>query len=175
MMRKVLYIVGFLLFVSCNQFSPKAEKSAVKEEAVEADSKGWANIDKTNFKTTDFSLENINSEIQEKLQANYEAQLLATKHPEFAEAIKEQLANSNKFTEALSDSIQTIKIKDIKLIGSMETRNDSVSTQKMIYTSLINSTYKQKDSALVVVKRKTIVIDNAVKVNTSFSFESLDR
>ncbi|WP_298518876.1 hypothetical protein [uncultured Kordia sp.] len=182
MMRKILYIVGFLWCVSCNQFSPKSDNEAApaptEELKIEGDnftnSDGWSDDSKRkdlDFKTSDATLENLNSEIFTKLQANYEAQLLAAKHPEFADAIKEQLANSSKFTEALSDSIQTIKIEDVEFSGTMESRNDSVSTQKVRYTAFINSTHKQKDSVLVVIKRTAIVIDGTVKANTSFTFE----
>ena len=178
MMRKMLYIFGFLFCVACNNLETKSqdaftatESFKVKENTIVKD------LDEKNldYKTDDFALEDVNLEIQEKLQANYEAQILGTKHPEFAEAIKEQLADSSKFTTAISDSIQTIQIQDLEYVGEIETLNDSISTQKIKYTSLINSTHTQKDSALVVIKRTMIVIDNAVKVNTSFSFESLER
>lgn len=191
MIRKLLYIFGFLLCVSCNQSAPKSENTKMKSEERSVDKDVFLDdlkgkdydftIDKSkidaDFKSQSFSFStpgNLNVEISTKLQANYEAQILATKHPEFAEAIKEQLADSNKFTTALLDSIETIKIEDLELSGNMESRNDSVSTQKLIYTSLINSKYKQKDSVLVVIKRAMIVIDNAMKVNTSFTFEKLD-
>lgn len=192
MMRKLLYIFGFLLCISCNQSAPKSENSKMKSEELSVDKddllddakgKGYDfTIDKSkidaDFKSEGFSFStpgNLNTEISTKLQANYEAQILATKHPEFAEAIKEQLADSNKFTKSLSDSIETIKIEDLKFSENMESRNDSVFTQKLVYTSLINSTYKQKDSVLVVIKRTFIMIDDNRKVNTTFRFEKLDR
>ena len=194
MMRKFLYILSFLLCVSCSQSekksqdaSPAYEDLKVKENTF-TEEDGWHNDTKRedlDFKSDDkskdynftinyFSLDNLNSEISTKLQANYEAQILAIKHPEFAETIKEQLADSNKFTESLSDSIQTIMIEDIKFSGSLQSVNDSIYTQKMVYTSLINSKYKQRDSVLVVLKRATIKIDNDAKMNTSFTFEKLD-
>jgi hypothetical protein len=174
----MLYIFSFLFCVACNNLETKSqdafkatESFKVKENTIVKD------LDEKNldYKTDDFALEDVNLEIQEKLQANYEAQILGTKYPEFAEAIEEQLADSSKFTTVISDSIQTIQIQDLEYIGKIETLNDSISTQKIKYTSLINSTHTQKDSALVVIKRAMIVIDNAVKVNTSFTFESLDR
>jgi hypothetical protein len=205
MMRKLLYIFGFLLCVACSESAKKSQDAAptsdewkVKEsnytegESFKGDSKRKdadlkiLNIEKYkvdeirkddaaySFTTNYFSLDDINTEISTKLQANYEAQLLATKHPEFAEAIKEQLTASNKFHTALSDSIQTIKIEDLEFLGSLKSLNDSVSTQKMRYTSVINSKYKQKDSVLVVVKRAMILIDDVLKANTSFTFEKLD-
>ncbi|MFK7749845.1 MAG: hypothetical protein AB8B65_15730 [Kordia sp.] len=199
MMKKLLYIFGFLLCISCSESAKKSENSKMKSEELsvekdglvdDADEKGkdlktYRYDYNGDFKTDDksksfwdapayFTLNDFNSEISEKLQANYEAQILATKHPEFAETIKEQLADSNKFTESLSDSIQTIKIENIEFSGNIESRNDSISSQKILYTSLINSTYKQKDSVLVIIKRTFIVIDDDKKVNTSFAFETLD-
>ncbi|MCH2194045.1 hypothetical protein [Kordia sp.] len=190
MMKKLLYIFGFLLCISCNQFSSKSENAPSPTEDSNSyrytidkdrfDGNGLSDLDdKLNsesfkFSTSNFDVKDLNAEISTKLQDNYEAQLLATKHPEFAETIKEQLADSNKFNTALSDSIKTIAIEDLKFSGEMQSQNDSIITQKIYYTSLINSKYKQKDSVLVVIKRATILIDGAIKVNTSFSFEGLD-
>jgi hypothetical protein len=157
----------------------------MKDEAVESED---FNVDtdgllddadtkyKADFKALDFDLDldYIQTEIEEKLQANYESLVLLNKHPEFQEAIKEQLANSAKFDFVLSDSIQTIEVKDIVLAGNLEKENDSCYKQKVLYTSLINSKHIQKDSTLVIMKRTMIVIDNSLKVNTSFLFEKLD-
>lgn len=180
MMKKIVYILSFLLCFSCNQSAKKSEM--MKDEAVESeefvvDKDGLLDDAKRkdlDFKNSDFALDKIDLEISSKLQANYEAKILAVKHPEFQEAIKEQLAGSDKFNFTLSDSIETIEIKDVKQVGMMIKRNDSIFTQKIMYTSFINSKYKQKDSVLVVMKRAMIIIDNEVKINTSFSFENLD-
>ncbi|AXG67979.1 hypothetical protein KORDIASMS9_00161 [Kordia sp. SMS9] len=182
MMRKILYIFGFLFCISCNEFSPKSENSTAptedsKVQELYFDTDGSTDAVKgteLSFTTNYFRFEAIDSEISEKLQANYEAQLLATKHPEFAEAINEQLANSSKFKEAIADSIQTISIENIEFLGDLQTRNDDTSIQKMSFTKRINSTYTEKDSVLVVIKRSVIEIDDTKKVNTSFSFENLD-
>ena len=178
MMKKIVYILCFLLCFSCSQYSPKSENAVATEaEEVRVDKDGLAdNNTDTKFKVglSNFSLDEINSEIEEKLQANYEAIVLAKKHPEFKEAIKEQLAGSDKFHFTLSDSIQSIEIKELTYVGSMESRNDSVSAQKILYTTLINSKYTQQDSVLVIVKRKLIEIDNTPKMNTSIVFEKLD-
>ncbi len=182
MMRKILYIFGFLFCVSCNEFSPKSENSTAPEEDSKVqklyfDTNGSTDDVKgkeLSFTTNYFRFEAIDAEISEKLQAKYEAQLLATKHPEFAEAINEQLAYSSKFKEAIADSIQTITIEELTFLGELKTRNDDTSIQKMSYTKRINSTYTQKDSVLVVIKRTEIAIDNTTKVNTSFSFEKLN-
>jgi hypothetical protein len=131
----------------------------------------------TNTKTpeVDFSFDDLNTEVEEKLQANYEAQILAVQHPEFREAIKEQLADSDKFNGMLADSIKTIKIKDLTFSNDLAARNDSIFTKKVVYTSLINSKYQQRDSVLVVIKRAMIIIDHKPQINTSFSFERLER
>ncbi|EDP97691.1 hypothetical protein U8527_05065 [Kordia algicida OT-1] len=177
MMKKVVYIICFIVCFSCNNATQKSD-NAIATEAVEE-----VSIDKDGLLDTetklkdaidDFSLNDVNAEIEDKLQANYEAVVLATKHPEFREAIKEQLADSDKFNVLLSDSIQSIEIKDIDFSSSVTSRNERVSTQKVSYTILINSKYTQKDSVLVVMKRSMIKIDEAVKVNTSFSFERID-
>jgi len=183
MMRKLVYIIGFLISVSCSQSARNSENAPAPEREelkVEDGTSGWREDTKSkdaDFKSLEPMLKNIqlDAEITEKLQANYEAQILATKHPEFAEAIKEQLADSSKFNVSLADSIQTIAIEDITFLGEMDTQNDGIFTQKIQYTTIINSVHTQKDSALVVVKRTLIDVDNAVKVNTSFSFEELDR
>lgn len=178
MMKKIVYIACFLLCVSCNQYAAKKEDNAVRSEEFNVEKDGLLDDAdtkyKADFKAMDFDVNYINTEIEEKLQANYEAKILAVKHPEFQEAIKEQLEGSNKFNFTLSDSIQTIEIKDIILSGNMSERNDSITTQKVLHTTLINSKYTQKDSVLVVMKRTMIVIDGLVKMNTSFSFESID-
>lgn len=174
MKMKILYIVCFLLCVSCNQYTSKKEENAVKSEEFNVDKSNLLEIDDENTIEIDFSLDGINSEIEEKLQANYEAKVLAMKHPEFQEAIQEQLANSNKFDVTLSDSIETIEIRDILFLDDLRNQNDSISTQKVLYTYIVNSKYIQRDSVLVVIKRNMIVIDNSVKMNTSFSFEKLD-
>jgi len=178
MMKKIVSIVCFLLCFSCNQRAQKSE-NAVSKEAEEFKVERSDLLDDAKGKTlndieVDFSLTTMNLEIEEKLQANYEAKILAAKHPEFREAIKEQLANSDKFSFTLSDSIERVEIKDMQLSGNMLKRSDSITTQKILYTTLINSKYPQKDSVLVVMKRTMIVIDNQVKMNTSFSFERLD-
>lgn len=184
-MRKIFYIFVFLVCVSCSQSAKKSLDTAPSNEELKleddaaVESNGWRNDIKNkdiDFKSLETVLKNINleTEITEKLQANFEAQLLATKHPEFADAIKEQLADSNKFTASLADSIQNITIQDVQFVGKMSNQNDSISTQKITYTTLINSVYKQKDSALIVMKRALIDIDNTVKVNTSFLFERLE-
>ncbi|WP_298422174.1 hypothetical protein [uncultured Kordia sp.] len=179
MMKKIVYILCFLFCVACNQHAPKSENATMKSQEFTVDKDGL--LDDTDYKTDlkkpdlDFSLIGyLDTEISAKLQANYEAKILATKHPEFQEAIKEQLAGSDKFNVSLSDSIETIEIKDVERFGIMRNRNDSITTQKIRYTSLINSKYTQKDSVLVVIKRAMIVIDNEFKINTSFSFEKLD-
>lgn len=182
MMKKIVYILSFLLCFSCAN-EKKADMMTKEEIIVEEDFKvdesslrndADGNTD-TKSPEVDFSLISyLDTEIEEKLQANYEAKILAVKHPEFKAAIKEQLAGSDKFSFTLSDSIETIEIKDIKRSGVMTERNDSITTQKVTYTSLINSKYKQKDSVLVVMKHTMIIIDNEVKINTSFLFEKLD-
>jgi len=179
MKMKFVYIVCFLLCFSCAN-DKKADRMLMKEEAVENEdikvtrSDLIDDADKKNDVNVDFYLEGINTEIEEKLQANYEAKVLATKHPEFQAAIEEQLANSNKFDFTLSDSIETIEIRDILFLDDLQRQNDSVSTQKVVYSYLINSANVQKDSALVVIKHNMIKIDNSLKMNTSFSFEKLD-
>ncbi|MBC8755695.1 hypothetical protein H2O64_13550 [Kordia sp. YSTF-M3] len=181
MKLKIIYILCFLLCFSCAN-NTKADQMMTKDEAVESEE---FKVDKSDLRDDldeknknaieiDFSLNAINSEIEEKLQANYEAKVLAVKHPEFQEVIKEQLANSTKFNFSLPDSIQTIEIKDIVFAGNLKKENDSIYKQKVLYTSLINSKHTQKDSALVVMKRTMIVIDNSLKMNTSFLFEKLD-
>ncbi|WP_430411938.1 hypothetical protein [Kordia sp.] len=181
MMKKIVYIACFILCFSCSN-NRNADRVPTEEKSVEAEDfkvDESSLIDDADGKTDtkkleiNFSLDDINTEIEEKLQANYEATILAIQHPEFQEAIKEQLANSGKFNFTLSDSIKTIEIKEIERSGNMLKRNDSITTQKILYTTFINSKYTQKDSALVVIKRTMIVIDNQVKMNTSFSFESL--
>jgi hypothetical protein len=182
MMKKIVYIVCFLLCFSCKNSSHKSKNTvATESEELKINNDGLVddadektNVCKPDFKSVAFSLDYINIEIEEKLQANYEAKILAVKHPEFQEAIKEQLANSNKFNFTLSDSIQTIEIKDIVFAGNLEKENDSLYKQKVLYTSMINSKHAQKDSTLVVMKRTMIMIDNSLKMNTSFSFENLD-
>ncbi|WP_046756942.1 hypothetical protein [Kordia jejudonensis] len=155
----------------------------MKEEAVETESfkADESNVsddadEKTDTKIPefDFSLKFLTTEISAKLQANYEAKILAVKHPEFAKAIAEQLADSKKFQFMLSDSIQTIEIKDIDISSKFSKRNDSITTLAVVYTSVINSKYMQKDSALVVMKNTMVIIDNQVKRNTTFTFERLD-
>ncbi len=175
MKLKIVYIVCFLLCVSCNQYAAKKEDNAVKSEEFKVNRSDLLNdTDEKDATKIDFSLEGMNTEIEEKLQANYEAKVLAIKHPEFQEAIKEQLANSSKFDFTLSDSIETIEIRDILFLDDLHNQNDSISTQKVLYTYIINSEHMQKDSALVVIKRKMIVIDNSLKMNTLFLFEKLD-
>ncbi|WP_420574784.1 hypothetical protein [Kordia sp.] len=176
MMKKIVYIVCFLACFSCADRAPSTENALESEES-NVTSDGWTQQNKgqdADFKSSDFAVETINLEITEKLQANYEAQVLAVKHPEFQEAIKEQLKGSTKFNAALSDSVTTIEVRNLSFYGKQHILNDSISTQKMRYTSLINSKYSQKDSVLVVIKRTMIMIDNSPKVNTSFVFEKLD-
>lgn len=174
MMKKIVYIVAFLFCFSCNNFSPKSEDATMAKEEFKVDR---SDLLDTNTETPeiDFSFNELDTEIEEKLQANYEAQLLAVKHPEFAEAIKEQLESSTKFNTSLADSIESIKIEDISFSDMIVSRNDSTFTKKVFYTSLINAKHQQKDSVLVVVKRALITIDGKPTVNTSFSFERLDR
>ncbi|PTX60893.1 hypothetical protein C8N46_10549 [Kordia periserrulae] len=181
MMKKIVYIVSLVLCVSCNQFSQKSENATAPREDlkvhestldVEADDKLKEGF--LDFKTIDFSIGNFRSEIATKLQANYESQVLAAKHPEFAVAIQEQLAASSKFHTSLSDSIQKIEITDIELVGTMKTLNDSTFTQKIHYTKHINSNYTEKDSVLVVLQQALIKIDHTVRINTSFSFQTIE-
>jgi hypothetical protein len=175
MMRKMVYIFGLLCCVACNKFESKSQDAFTATESLKVEENALIEDadDELDMTTTAFTLEDINEEIQEKLQANYEAQILATKHPEFAEAIKEQLTSSTKFSTAISDSIQTLTIENLEYLGEMETLNDSIAIQDIKYSTLINGTHQQKDSARVVIKRTMIVIDDAVKVNTSFVFERL--
>ena len=179
MMRKIIYIIGFLCCFSCNNSSPKSDNATMTKEEFKVEESSLRNdadgATDTKIPEVDFSLNYLDTEITEKLQANYEAQLLAVKHPEFAEAIKEQLENSTKFNTALADSIESIKIKDIRFSDMIVSRNDSIFTKKVFYTSLINTKHQQKDSVLVVVKRAFITIDGKPTVNTSFSFERLER
>lgn len=177
MMRNIIYIIGFLLCISCNNSASKSENTTSIKDTEDQEFR----ITESSTSATDavklegnFSLDYLNTEVTEKLQANYEAKILAIQHPEFEEAIKEQLAGSNKFRFTLSDSIKTIEIKDVAFLGEMVQRNDSLFTQKFGYTAFINDTYKQRDSVLVVIKRSLIMIDNSPAVNTSFSFERLD-
>ena len=178
MMKNIVYILCFLLCFACHQHSQKSENATAKEadefKVERSDLLDDADLKNKDDIKVDFSLDNLNVEIEEKLQANYEATILATKHPEFKDAIKEQLANSDKFNFTFSDSIETIEIKDIILSGNMLERSDSISIQKVLYTTFINSKHTQKDSVLVVMKRTMIVIDNQLKMNTSLTFEKID-
>jgi hypothetical protein len=182
MMKKLGYILMSLFFcVSCNQSASTSENATAPREDVkvhestldvEADDKLKKGF--LDFKTSNFSIDNFYPEIATKLQANYESQVLAAKHPEFAEAIKEQLAASSKFNTSLSDSIQKITITDIELVGALKTQNDSTFTQKIRYTKHINSNYTVQDSVLVVLKQAFIKIDNTMRINTSFSFQAIE-
>lgn len=177
MMKKIVYIICFAVCFSCNNAAQKSENAVATEaaEEVSIDKDGLLGTEmKLKDAISDFSLDDVYAEIEDKLQANYEAVVLATKHPEFREAIKEQLAGSDKFKVTLSDSIQSIEIKDLDFSSPVESRSDIVSTQKVYYTIVINSKYPQKDSVLVVMKRSMMMIDEAVKVNTSFAFEEID-
>ena len=174
MKMKIVYIVCFLLCFSCaNENAKKSipETETKSEEATVGRSDLLDDADKKSMNDIElnFSLDHI----EEKLQASYEAQILATKHPEFREAIKEQLANSNKFNATLSDSINTIEIQDMLLLDDISQRNDSIMTQRILYSYVINSKLVKKDSALVVMKHTLIKIDNEMKLNTSFSFKKL--
>ncbi|QHI36657.1 hypothetical protein IMCC3317_20200 [Kordia antarctica] len=172
MKMKIVYIVGFLLCFSCSNNVSKKEDTAVKSEEIEIDKDGL--VDDADFKSGDVSFIDFNTEIEEKLRANYESLVLINTHPEFQEAIKEQLATSTKFNVLLSDSIQSIEIKYIEFKGNLKKVNDSIYKQKILYTTFINSKHIKKDSAFVIIKRTILIIDNSLKMNTSFSFEILD-
>ena len=149
------------------------DNASMAKEELKIERSDLSNTDVKSL-STELLFQDLNIEVEEKLRANYETQILATKHPEFAETIKEQLSDSDKFTNKLADSIKTIEIKNLVFANNMQSHNDSIFTKKIIYTLLINSKYQQKDSALVVIKRATILIDNKPQITTSISFEHLN-
>ncbi|WP_046745178.1 hypothetical protein [Kordia zhangzhouensis] len=178
MIRKVVFILLLLLNFSCSNSTQKAENTVATEEATESELANDRHItsqtyvDAKKIKTTYTSLlQSMHSEIEEKLQASYEASVLITKHPEFKDAIVEQLAHSNKFATLLSDSIQSIKIKDIQYIDNLEVINDSIAVQKIRYAMIVNSVHSLKDSANLVMKQTIVEVENRKKVQTSFTFQ----
>ena len=178
MKRMIPYFLVLLGIISCNDFSPKTENATAEEAIDNANTSVETTSARKEIKdlsTFDLLKESMQPEIEEKLQANYEALLLLTKHPEFKEAIQEQLEDSNKFSEALSDSIQKIQIKDVQYIGNLKVINDSVSVQKIRYTLLVNSTFSQKDSANVVMKQSIVEIDETQRIRADISFQNVKK
>lgn len=173
MKMKISYIVCFLLCFSCaNDTNRKEAIPTTEVEEFKVDRSDL--LDDSDFTSEDFSTNDLNTEIEEKLRTSYESLVLINTHPEFQETIKEQLATSTKFNVLLSDSIQSIEIKGIEFKGNLEKENDSMYKQKILYTTFINSKHTKKDSALVFIKRTKIVIDNSLRMNTSFLFEKLE-
>ena len=156
-MRKILsLIILIFLIYSCSRSKEmKSVNDSYKKEAV---------IEKSAIITEQFKYQIIT---KQKLQEYYDLLVLQKKHPEFKDDILAQLQKISSINKKLKDT-NSIKINNLELIST----NKTSETERRIKISfdVISNNKIKKDTTIVLIKTKKVIIDNRELVSNKIRF-----
>jgi len=156
-MRKILsLIILIFLIYSCSRSKEmKPVNYSYKKESV---------IEKPAIITEQFKYQIIT---KQKLQEYYDLLVLQKKHPEFKDDILAQLQKISSINKKLKDT-NSIKINNLELIST----NKTSETERRIKISfdVISNNKIKKDTTIVLIKTKKVIIDNRELVSNKIRF-----
>lgn len=156
-MRKILsLIILIFLIYSCSRSKEmKPVNYSYKKETV---------IEKSAIITEPFKYQIIT---KQKLQEYYDLLVLQKKHPEFKDDILAQLQKISSINKKLKDT-NSIKINNLELIST----NKTSETERRIKISfdVISNNKIKKDTTIVLIKTKKVIIDNRELVSNKIRF-----
>ena len=156
-MRKILsLIILIFLIYSCSRSKEmKPVNYSYKKESV---------IEKPVIITEQFKYQIIT---KQKLQEYYDLLVLQKKHPEFKNDILAQLQKISSINKKLKDT-NSIKINNLELIST----NKTSETERRIKISfdVISNNKIKKDTTIVLIKTKKVIIDNRELVSNKIRF-----
>jgi len=156
-MRKILsLIILIFLIYSCSRSKEmKPVNYSYKKESV---------IEKPAIITEQFKYQIIT---KQKLQEYYDLLVLQKKHPEFKNDILAQLQKISSINKKLKDT-NSIKINNLELIST----NKTSETERRIKISfdVISNNKIKKDTTIVLIKTKKVIIDNRELVSNKIRF-----
>ncbi len=155
-MKKVAYICFALVFLGCANVSEEKSFATSDMAENEATESAPINIEEA------FPYATIT---QQKLQDYFDLVVLKNKHPEFAKTISEQLLQITRDSIVLPKGQDSVDVKNLKPIGDLFTRNDTLKYQKFEYTLASGNSLKT-DTLTAYIISKTITIEGKPVVST---------
>jgi len=166
-MKNLIYILIFLLIVSCKEDVSKANIDVLEYE-IEDDKNNPVSNNNYTFSIIDKNFDHKELTAQ-KLQELYDLSSLKNTHPEFKRSIELQLKNFTKDSTLLSTLKDSVSIKNIEFItDNFETTNTSQKV-KLRYDLIINNSVK-KDSIIAEITSHKIILDDKEVVSNKIKF-----
>ncbi len=163
-MKKIMYILMFLLWFSCANETKNKSLEVATEEAYEIPI-----IEPNNDDSKVFNYETLASK---KLMDYFELVRLRQEHPEFKKDITLQLQNLFHDTFYLTNYQHVESITNIKQMEEIIKISDSVQKIKLYFdVNTDNKTYK--DSTLAIITTKSVIIDGDTLTSTKVAFEKI--
>jgi hypothetical protein len=144
-MRKIIFLISFMLMISCSN-----NKSFEKNEVL---------IEENPVK--EYS---TNSLVKEKFLELYDLNLLLENNPQFEENIKKRLDYFTLDSSKILKLNKTSKIKNIQVI-----KYNSEITFKIIF-DLETENFTKKDSVLAKLSEEEIIVDDTKTKSTKIKF-----
>ncbi|GAA3612380.1 hypothetical protein Q4Q39_04370 [Flavivirga amylovorans] len=159
-MKKLIYIICILIFISCkNEVNKVSEIPAFEEEDAEV------------YRSDDnFVMNRYQILSTQKLQEYFDLIKLKEKHPEFKDDILIQLRKLSN--DSIPNYAGDFSIENIRQVGEVETISDSVQKIKLVY-NVVSDAYKSNDSILATISSKTIFIDDTATISNKVVFSGL--
>ncbi len=153
-MKKVLFILSVLFFISCSNKSPQNKE---------------ADIFLFDVKEEESTIRSYEDIAVQKLQNYVDLLKLKNEHPEFKKQVTlqlEKISTNRKFHNKFQDFLL---VKNIHKVGEEITLNDSVKKLKLAFELVKKSSVKY-DSVDVKIKINTIILEGENFVNNEVLF-----
>jgi len=160
-MRKLVYILSFIVFTSCINNTKEAEMKTFDFMLIEES----INLDDFGYTYSNFNVTNL---AQQKLQEYYDLSLLKEQYPEFENDIKLQLENLADSTLEISKNLNAISISNVIEISNQKL-SGSVSRIQLQY-EVTTEKGTITDTISAIIKTKTIIINNENVATTKLKF-----
>jgi len=164
-MKKSIYILLCLLWMSCANETKSSKLEVVDEEQLEAPTRDFDMSAPIKAKE---SYENL---AISKLKNYFDLIRLQNEHPEFREDILIQLQDLTKDGDASYNYSDIDSIQNIQQKGTTIQVNDSIQRLKL-YFEKVQGSQVIPDSITAIITTKTITLDNQTVKATKVKFET---
>lgn len=150
-MRKLLFLISFIILVSCANNSPVSNEKSVIEDS---------------FTVKEYSTPVI---VKEKFIEFYDLKILLKNKPEFKESIEKRLTDFKFDSITILNLSKDSKIKSIKVTElSINKKNNNVIV-KLVF-KIVDKEKTKKDSIIGIVLKDEIIMNNEKITSTKIKF-----
>lgn len=150
-MRKIVFLVSFIILVSCANNSPTADENSITEEA---------------FLVKEYS---TNSLVKEKFLEFYDLKVLLENKPEFKEVIAKRLASFKIDSNTILEISKNSKIKNFEITEPDSININAYSKLKIIF-EIDDQITSKKDSLIVFIFEEYFTLDDEKVTSKKIKF-----